>query len=275
MTAQLDWAPIPFRPLLNAAMAAAQTDSRVAGLIAAGSAADGTMDQFSDVDLVVVCRDDDHASLLCEAQAFAARLGPLLSAFSGEHVREPRLLLCLYGPPILHVDLKFIADRELDHRVEDGRILWQRDDALDAALQRTAAAWPTVDRQWAEDRIWTWIFSATTKVGRGELFHCLEMLAFLRRTVFGPLIAQSRSARPNGVRRLEQTAPDLEPALAATIGDHTAIGCLTALHAAVDLYQRLRPTSPEILRREEAEAAVLAYIAEIESRLPERAILLS
>jgi hypothetical protein len=264
--AQLDWVPLPMRPFVEAAIAAARADPRVVGLTAVGSAATGVMDEFSDLDLVVVCRDEDHPGLLGDAPAFAAGLGPLLSAFTGEHVREPRLLLCLYGPPPLRVDLKFVAGSDLDQR-EQGRVLWQRDGALDAAPRRGPAVWANASPQWMEDRFWTWVFNGTTKVGRGEYLACLEEIAFLRRTVFGPLIAQRRGYLPNGVRRLEQIAPDLVPALAATIGDHSATGCLRALRAAVDLYQQLRGEPPEVVRRTAAEAATLAYLSEIEARL--------
>ncbi|NRS94850.1 hypothetical protein DFH40_002566 [Clostridium beijerinckii] len=39
----------------------------------------------------------------------AESLGTLLSAFTGEHVGEPRLLICLCEPELLHVDLKFVS----------------------------------------------------------------------------------------------------------------------------------------------------------------------
>jgi len=266
-TADLHWAPPPFHPLVEAAIAAAQADPRVLGLTVGGSAAIGAMDEFSDLDFVVVCRDDDHPGLLRDAPDFAAGLGPLLTAFTGEHVREPRLLLCLFGPPPLRVDLLFVADSDLDHRLEDWRILWQRDGALDTVIRRSPAVWRTVDPQWLEDRFWTWIHNGATKLGRGEFFACLEEIAFLRRMVFGPLIAQSRGHRPNGVRRLERIAPDLVLALAATIGDHTAPGCLRAMRAAIDLYQRLRGEFPDLVQRTGAETATLAYLAEIETRL--------
>jgi hypothetical protein len=266
-TTHLDWAPPPVRPFVEAAIAAAQADPRVVGLIVGGSGAAGTMDEFSDLDFVFVCRDEDQPDVLSDALAFAARLGPLLASFTGEHVREPRLLLCLYGPPPLRVDLVFVADRDLDRRIEDGRLLWQRDGALDAALGRTPAVWPPVDPQWMEDRFWIWLHNGATKIGRGEYFACLEEIAFLRRVIFGPLIAQRRGHRANGVRRLEQIAPELVPALAATIGDHSAPGCVRALRAAADLYQWLRDESPEVERRTGAESATLAYLAEIEARL--------
>jgi hypothetical protein len=66
-------------------------------------------------------------------------------------------------------------------------------------------------------------------------------------------------------------APDLVPALAATIGDYTPQGCLAALHAAVDLYRSLRGKPPDIARRTEAETAVVAYLADIEARLERNA----
>jgi hypothetical protein len=264
------WAPPAARPMVEAAIAAARADPRIVGLMVGGSAATGTMDEFSDLDFVVVCGDEHQPELLREAPAFAARLGPLLACFTGEHVGEPRLLIALYGPPPLHVDLKFVADRDLDDRAEDGLVLWQRDGALEAALHRAEAVWPRPDPQWLEDRFWVWVHYGVAKVGRGELFECLDVLAALRAMVFGPLIAQGRGQRAAGVRRLERLAPDLVPALAATVGDHRAPGCLAALRAAVDLYRRLRGDAAGLVRRASAEAASLDYLAEIEARVAAR-----
>src|SRR3712207_4646546 len=104
--------PAAIGPLLDAAVRAVRADPRLLGLTIAGSGAAGTMDEFSDLDLVLVCADEHHAELLREAPAFAASLGPLLACFTGEHVGEPRLLIALYGPPPAHVDLKFVAARD-------------------------------------------------------------------------------------------------------------------------------------------------------------------
>ena len=43
-----------------------------------------------------------------ERRTIAESCGGLLAAFTGEHVGEPRLLICLYGPPLAHVNLKFV-----------------------------------------------------------------------------------------------------------------------------------------------------------------------
>jgi hypothetical protein len=93
------------------------------------------------------------------------------------------------------------------------------------------------------------------------------MLAFLRKAVFGPLIAGSRGHRTNVVRRIERIAPDLPPALATTIGDHSGRGCMDAMRAAVDLYRRLRGDVSGVVRRASAESASLAHLTAIEARL--------
>jgi hypothetical protein len=165
----------------------------------------------------------------------------------------------------VHVDLKFVADSQLDQRVEDGLILWQRDGALDAALRRAAPAWPQPDPQWIEDRFWVWIHYGAAKLGRGELFECLDVLAALRAIVLGPLIARDGGHRAAGARRLEQMAPGLVPALEATVGDHTPHGCAAALRASAALYRQLRGDDSALVRRTSAEAASLDYLAQIEA----------
>ena len=78
------------------------------------------MDQYSDVDLVAVYRDEYRATITVdERMSIVQKLGELLTAFTGEHVGEPRLLICLYKDPLLHVDVKFTSLNELESRVED------------------------------------------------------------------------------------------------------------------------------------------------------------
>ncbi|HEX6854128.1 MAG TPA: hypothetical protein VF204_02415 [Streptosporangiaceae bacterium] len=86
--------------------------------------------------------------------------------------------------------------------------------------------------------------------------------------VFGPLVAQSRGCRPAGERRLEQMAPGLVPALAATVGDYSPQGCAAALRAAAGLYRQLCDETPSLVRRAAAEAVSLSYLAQIEARIP-------
>src|SRR5688500_10412887 len=101
--------PTLHRAFLDRAVPLVARDGRVEGIAAAGSYADDALDDFSDVDLVLACDAAQHAGLMRDRAALAATLGPLVAAFTGEHVGEPRLLICLYGPPALHVDIKVVA----------------------------------------------------------------------------------------------------------------------------------------------------------------------
>jgi predicted nucleotidyltransferase len=202
--------------LLDGLTRAAERDDRILAVTEGGSAVAGEVDEFSDVDVLIVCTDDGDESLLGEAKEFAEGLGPLLSSFTGEHVGEPRLLICLYGPPLLHVDLKFVSPADLDRRVEDGIVVWERKPGLVAAAATTPARWPSSDAQWIEDRFWTWVHYIAAKIGRGELFECVSGLGYLRDVVFGPMLAARAGRRPQGARRLELYAGDALPLLERT-----------------------------------------------------------
>ncbi len=168
MSETLEWIPARLRQFAAGAVATACDDDRLLAVIVGGSVASGTADEYSDLDLVLVSTADAHRHLVAEAMDFASRLGPLLVAFTGEHVGEPRLLITLYGPPATHVDLKFVSVDDLDTRVENGVVLWQRDNRIRDALARSAPAWPSADVQWIEDRFWVWVHYVAAKVGRAS-----------------------------------------------------------------------------------------------------------
>jgi hypothetical protein len=249
--------------VLDALVDAVAGDGRIVAVTQGGSATLGAVDEYSDLDLVVVCRDDAHAAVLAEAPALAGRLGPLLVCFTGDHVGEPRLLICLYGPPLLHVDLKFVRLADLGDRVEEGVSIWRRDDVAETALRPGKPHWPQPDLQWIEDRFWVWVHYCAAKIGRGELFECLDALTQIRSLVLGPLLAVRHGRRPQGVRRLEQYAPE-SAALERTLGDHTAAGCTEALRATIELYRELRADGEgAFLPRRDAEAAAVAYLDDV------------
>lgn len=248
---------------LDRALGILGKDRRLFGVGACGSFLSRRMDEFSDIDLVIGVDADAHEEVARDRMAIAGTLGPLLAGFTGEHVGDPRLVICLYGPPLLHVDLKFLRPEEFASRVEDPEVLWERDGRMTAALRAGTARYPDPDLQWIEDRFWVWVHYATSKIGRGELFESEDCLAFLRGRVLGPLALLEKGARPAGVRRIELHAPDVAKAMEATLGSHDALAYATALEAAVELYRGLRSrlgTKALVLRRD-AEAAVMAHLA--------------
>ena len=260
--------PAPHAAFLAPALARLRQDARLVGVAAAGSFARADVDEHSDIDLVVAVEPAAFDAVLRDRQSIAAALGPLLTAFTGEHVGEPRLLICLYGPPLLHVDLKFVALPDAAQRVDENVVLWEREGRLSAVLATARAAYPAPDLQWIEDRIWTWVHYMAGKIARGEFFDTLDGLGFVRARVLGPLLLQLHGAQPNGVRRVEARAPAHLDALRATVAEHDAASCERALRATVALYRELRERSAtaSLVRRSAAEAASLAYLDEVNSR---------
>ena len=256
---------------LREALPRLHADERLIALAAGGSLLTEGMDEYSDLDLIVATEPSAISRVMQERKQIAATLGHLLVAFTGEHVGEPRLLICLYGPSLLHVDLKFVSLPDMASRVEDPVILWEREDQLTAILQATKAVYPAPDLQWLEDRFWVWMHYGATKLGRGELFEALDFLAFLRFHVLGPLVLLAQGGRPAGVRKVETQAPLYLPDLIHTTAPYDRVACMRALQAVAAFYLKLRQhfATEALTVRTEAEEAALRYLREIEQRITE------
>lgn len=255
--------PQVHRAFLARCEAVLRADARFVGLAAGGSYLTDTMDEFSDLDLVLAVEPSAYGDVLAGRKALAGTFGTLLAAFTGEHVGEPRLLICLYGDPLLHVDLKFVALEDAAQRVEDPAVIWERDGRLSEVLSHGGAAFPKPDPQWLDDRFWTWVHYLAGKIARGELFEALDGLAFLRGRVLGPLALERAGARPAGVRKIERDVPDVARRMEAGVARYDAGDCLRALRACIEVYRDLRPLSVDLAASAPAEAAAVAYVDEV------------
>lgn len=222
---------------INRMITAVQADPRYVAVLGAGSLIHGGFDVWSDLDFVLVVNDDHYEAALADRRKLAESLGELVSAFTGEHVGEPRLLICLYGPELIHVDIKVVAACDFGHGVERPLVLWVRDPAaIEAKLDGAVIAWPNRPAQWFEDRVWVWLHYGATKLQRGELFEAVGMLAFLREQVLGPMLHRRAGNPQRGVRRIDAMAKSLAPTLASA--DRHAV--LAAYRASAALYLDLR-----------------------------------
>ncbi|MBS0548042.1 MAG: nucleotidyltransferase domain-containing protein [Proteobacteria bacterium] len=250
----------PQRAALDRTLAACRGDARIEALLGAGSLVTGGFDAQSDLDFVVVVRADSHAALLGGAKAFAAGLGPLVSAFTGEHVGEPRLLICLYGPPLVHVDLKFVTAADLDGAMERPRVLWARDPAAMERRVATLSLKPgNHEAQWFEDRAWMWLHYSATKLLRGELFEALAALDFFREMVLGPMLRRNAGERARGLRRIEGLAGARDK-LVPTVAGYDRAALERAWRATVALYLELRAGDPPPLPAAHMPQALLDFI---------------
>jgi len=237
-------------------------DLRIDGIAAGGSYITREIDDYSDIDFVVVIKPEYYLEVLNERKQIAEGLGHLLSAFTGEHVGEPRLLICLYGPPLLHVDLKFVSLDDLSHRVEDPVILWERENKLSERMKEEAAAFPYPDLQWIEDRFWVWIHYAGTKLGRNELFETIEFISFLRQSVIGPLLLMKHNKLPRGVRKIETDVPEELERLKLTVPQYDKESCIRSIEMLIELYLKLREnfSNDELIRHLEAQKYTVDYL---------------
>lgn len=242
-----------------------QNDWNVVGLAAAGSFITGEIDEFSDVDLVLVTRNkisDD----LPKMESYARSFGDYLNGFTGEHVGERRVLICLYDNPLLHVDIKFLTLDEFRVRIENPVVFFDRDNALETIISTTKAEWPTLDYQWIEDRFWTWVHYATLKLGRGENFEALDFLSFIRTSVISPMFQIKNKRLPRGLRKVEMNFNQIDIGkLVSTVPSYESNSLFTALDNTISLFLELRERlfPATIILRVDTQERTLEYLREI------------
>ncbi len=240
-------------------------DDNVIGLTAGGSWLTDELDEYSDLDLILVTREKTagNKELMME---YAGKLGNLLNAFTGEHVGDSRVLICLYDEPLLHVDIKFLTEEEFHKRVEDPFILLDRENRLKEIIDKTEAKFPTPGFQWMEDRFWTWVHYTLLKIGRGEYFESYDGFSFFREVIFGPLIHMKNGNQPRGVRRMEThiDKEDLER-IKRTISLYDRESQIKALEETVALYRELRDElfTDDIKLNTKTEEKVMEYFNKI------------
>ena len=249
------------------ATAILKNDTNVIGLAVAGSWLTDEIDAFSDLDLILVTKEKvagDKNKML----HYAKSLGHLLSGFTGEHVGEPRVLICLYENPLLHVDIKFLVLDEFRQRIETPFILFDTDGQLKKNLEETVPVFPYPDYQWIEDRFWIWVHYVLLKIGRGEYMEALDCFGFLRMVVFGPLLHIKNGNLPRAVRKVETqlATADFEQ-LKATIPIYSKSSLLDSLQNSIALYRNLRNElyPNDIVISSATEKKVMEYFEEIKA----------
>lgn len=252
----------------NRAKRILELDDNVIGLAVAGSWLTNEIDEFSDLDLILVTQQkvSGDKNLMLD---YAKKLGDFLSGFTGEHVGEPRVLICLYNNPLLHVDLKFLTLDEFHSRIETPTLLIDRNRQLENAIANSQAKFPYPDYQWIEDRFWTWVHYALLKIGRGEYLEAFDFFGFLRMVVFGPLLHIKNDNLPRGVRKVETELEDEDlNKLKQTIPNYNRQSLLDSLKSAVSLYRQLRTSlfDDKVLLQKATEQKVMIYFEDIENR---------
>lgn len=239
-----------------------QSDNRFVGIAASGSFSENQLDKYSDLDIVLAIEPEHVSAVMNERHSIAGKMGNLLSAFTGEHVAEPRLLICLFQlEDLLHVDLKFVALPDTAQRVDEPTVLWEKEQRLTQIITQGEGHYPAPDLQWIEDRFWIWLHYGASKIARGELFEALEFISYLRQNVLGPLAMIQHGLEAKGVRKIEALMPEFSQQLEKTVAQLNAESLTLSLHQVTQLYLTLRSQSDSVITiREKAQQAAIEYL---------------
>ena len=257
--------PRAHKELLQEIIGKLSARSDLSGLAIAGSFLTNQMDDYSDLDLKVVADPREWQTVREARKQIAASVGPLLSAFTAEHVGVPQMLICMYGDMPIHVDLHFMVPEQLASRPDDPVVLWDRDGTLRQILSSSKSCPATVDWQWMEDRFWTWIHYTGARTARGELFEAIRFLSFLLWTVLAPIATEASGGRPHGLRRFEQIAGTCADKMRSTVASYDKDMVVHALFEIADIYKSFRKDhAPQsLITNPKAEAAVMRDLEKV------------
>lgn len=250
--------PDSHKQLLKQIIRVFQQDSRIVGMGASGSYASDTLDKYSDLDLVIAIKPEQFESVMAERFELVDKVDGKVAAFTGEHVGEPRLVIAIYAPDAIHVDFKFVSLPDAATRVDDTKVLWERDQLLSDTFKTAEAQYPQPDPQWIEDRFWIWTHYAATKVARGEYFEALEFISFIRTTVLSPLALKQAGLTPSGVRKVETRLPEFSKKLELTVAKPEKESLKTSVRQCVELYLELRENE-KVQKNLQAQEMCLRY----------------
>jgi hypothetical protein len=216
-------------------------DKRVVGIIRHGSSAMAGVDNNSDLDITLVIPSQTERDLPGLRTDIGELIGDLIVCRPVPLPREGQVLFCLYRPDFLRVEIGFKTLGALGGYPEPPRLDWDGTGGeIERELARLDYAWTMLDANDVEARFWLCVEAATRWLARGEFLEVVDTLAILRKAFLGPMMWRRAGLPPKGLRRIENTIPQLSAALVETICDPDARSCRSALFRAIELYQDLR-----------------------------------
>ncbi|MGQ8365524.1 nucleotidyltransferase domain-containing protein [Glaciecola sp. 1036] len=250
--------PVAQRLILERIVDSLSQDQRILAIGGSGSFASNSMDEYSDLDLVIVINPDNYDEVMQQRINILDTIEGKIAAFTGEHVGEPRLIISLFTPGLIHVDFKFVSLSDAAARVDDTQVIWERNGVLTEIYTNSTHHYPQPDIQWIEDRFWVWMHYATGKIARGEYFEALEFLSFLRFIVLSPLALKQHGLTPSGVRWIEKRLPEFSQQLKATVANVNRESLVSAYENVISIYLELRENE-QVEINQQAQTLTLEY----------------
>ena len=245
-------------------VAACGSDDRVLGAFVSGSRATGKADEYSDLDLCLIARDDARDQLWAERAAFIQQLGEplLLEDFDGT---DTAYFILADGT---EAELAFAREGHV-HEVHRGpyRTLLDKTGVLaGSAFQETGPSGPDQVETLRRQIYWFWhdLSHFIAAVGRGQLWWGSGQIEALRRyCVDLARLREDFTEGPEGYDKLDDAVPGARlSALRPTFVPMERSAMLGAADAIVEFYRQLAP--------EMAEAHGLTYPIELDRLMRDR-----
>ena len=152
-------------------------DYRVLGIYLTGSFANGSPDQYSDLDVNLIVSVGDRESIIKEQETLREKVAKIATQFPATHLNNPYQIIVFYeGTYPIHVDYEYKTSEDLKPMAKgkDVIVVFDRTGELNswkkACLGAAEEVTPTLDQlQYFEDRFWGWIIYTHGKIKRGEL----------------------------------------------------------------------------------------------------------
>jgi predicted nucleotidyltransferase len=226
---------------LEAICLAAMREQRVVAMTIWGSFARGTADWYSDLDLGLVSEDDDVQHVSRTAREIAESSGPVVAAYPGEHFGEPDMVTVLYED-LIHLDLTAIGlSAFAARRLPADFMLWERKE-LSSLVGRAGEdveeqEIPPGDLGGMDQKMWTWVWYAQSKILRGEVWEAYDSINYMRTFVLFPLVRVTEGvSSAEGSRWIDELIGDRREDFARTLPAPDRKAALDALRQTVRLY---------------------------------------
>ncbi|MEC9281109.1 MAG: aminoglycoside 6-adenylyltransferase [Bdellovibrionota bacterium] len=154
----------------------------VGGVFLSGSAASGEMDRFSDLDIGIVCLDDDLRENVW-ANRFRWNFSSWFHRMDADHIKS-HFIIYIFEPDI-HVDINFYTYNDLPGEFESPYLVvedkagklpaWAKSINRKNEIQ---ADWSRVDHEQA--RFWVCVHYTWAHCSRGELYDCAVFVKDIR-----------------------------------------------------------------------------------------------
>ncbi|MBJ2114431.1 aminoglycoside 6-adenylyltransferase [Serratia ureilytica] len=207
-------------------------------VLLAGSFQKGNCDSYSDIDLVFCIDEDNYNDYFSQSRCLLSRFGELYFCFPGDHVQEERLIICLYGKELLHVDIKFVTLTQRNISLTELDVLWARDyTKINEFLSNRKSVCTDKSIEWFNERVWVWLHNCICKYHRGELFEAINILNMIRVNILGPMVSLLNGGVQRGVRYIDFLHSTEKGLLSKTVASYSKVSIFLAIRATLNLYE--------------------------------------